>query len=116
VRTKQNWSDWILFILQAVDVTARQTINQIARIQLLFDQTVEQVRSQAPKVYSKELIEVLFEYPYSKIEYLVDRLLIDRRTASKYLRSLEQIGVLRAEKKWKETLFINVKLFNLLRQ
>ncbi|QMW00364.1 hypothetical protein [Spirosoma foliorum] len=68
------------------------------------------------KVYSKELIEVLFEYPYSKIEYLVDRLQVDRRTASKYLRSLEQLGVLRAEKKWKETLFINVALFNLLRQ
>lgn len=116
VRTEQNWSDWIVFILQAVEVTARQTINQITRIQLLFDQTVEQVRSQAPKVYSKELVEVLFEYPYSKIEYLVDRLQIDRRTASKYLRSLEQLGVLRAEKKWKETLFINVDLFNLLRQ
>ncbi|MVM33907.1 Fic family protein [Spirosoma sp. HMF4905] len=115
VRTEQNWSDWILFILEAVEVTARQTIDQITRIQGLFDQTVEQVRGQAPKVYSKELVEVLFEYPYSKIEYLVDRLGIDRRTASKYLRSLEQIGVLRAEKKWKETLFINVDLFNLLR-
>ncbi|WP_420147385.1 Fic family protein [Spirosoma sp.] len=116
VRTEQNWEDWILFILQAVEVTARKTIDQITRIQGLFDQTVEQVRRQAPKIYSKELIEVLFEYPYSKIEYLVDRLQIDRRTASKYLRSLEQIGVLRAEKKWKETLFINVAHFNLLRE
>ena len=116
VRTQQNWSDWIVFILQAVEITAQQTIDQITRIQRLFDQTVEQVRSQSPKVYSKELIEVLFEYPYSKIEYLVDRLQIDRRTASKYLRSLEQLGVLRAEKKWKETLFINVALFDLLRQ
>ncbi|GAB4014391.1 Fic family protein [Spirosoma koreense] len=116
VRTEQNWADWILFLLQAVEVTARQTIDQITRIQGLFDQTVEQVRSQAPKIYSKELIEVLFEYPYSKIEYLVDRLQIDRRTASKYLRSLAQLGVLRAEKKWKETLFINTALFNLLRQ
>ncbi|MBD2705813.1 Fic family protein [Spirosoma sp. BT702] len=116
VRTQQNWSDWIIFILQAVEITAQQTIDQITRIQGLFDQTVEQVRSQAPKVYSKELIEVLFEYPYSKIEYLVDRLQIDRRTASKYLRSLEQLGVLRAEKKWKETLFINVALFDLLCQ
>lgn len=83
VRTQQNWSDWIVLILQAVELTAQQTIDQITRIQRLFDQTVEQVRSQAPKVYSKELIEVLFEYPYSKIEYLVDRLQIDRRTASK---------------------------------
>jgi len=115
VRTDANWSDWILFILQAVEITARQTIGQIARIQTLFDQTVEQVRCELPKVYSKELLEILFEYPYSKIEFVVDRLNVDRRTASKYLRQLAQAGVLRTEQKWKETLFINQHLVDLLR-
>lgn len=115
VRTEGNWSDWIVFMLEAVETTARQTIEQITRIQALFDQTVEQVRGELPKVYSKELLEILFEYPYSKIEFVVDRLGIDRRTASKYLRQLEQAGVLRAEQKWKETLFINQPLVDLLR-
>lgn len=116
VRTEANWSDWIMFMLQAVEVTARQTIDQIARIQLLFDQSVERVRHALPKVYSKELLEILFEYPYSKIEFVVDRLGIDRRTASKYLRALVQAGVLRSEQKWKETLFINQHLVDLLRE
>lgn len=116
VRTEINWSDWILFILQAVEVTARQTIEQITRIQALFDQTVDRVRAELPKVYSKELIEVLFEYPYSKIEFVVERLRIDRRTASRYLHLLVQADVLKAEQKWKETLFINHHLVSLLRE
>lgn len=116
VRTRQNWADWILFILRAVEETARQTIEQILSIQDLFEQTAEQIRREAPGMYSKELVEVLFLYPYSKIEYVVERLAVDRRTASKYLRSVEKLGLLRSEQKWKETLFINTRLFDLLRQ
>lgn len=116
VKTDNNWSDWIVFMLKAVEVTALQTINRITAIQTLFEHTVETVRLQLPKVYSKELIELLFEYPYSKIDYVVERLVVDRRTASKYLHSLTEIGVLRTEKRWKETLFINTALFDLLRE
>ena len=116
VRTDNNWSDWIVFMLKAVEATALQTIDRITAIQTLFEQTVEQVRTQLPKIYSKELIELLFEYPYSKIDYVVERLVVDRRTASKYLHSLAEIGVLRTEKRWKETLFVNTALFDLLRE
>ena len=103
-------------MLKAVEATALQTIDRITAIQTLFEQTVEQVRTQLPKIYSKELIELLFEYPYSKIDYVVERLVVDRRTASKYLHSLAEIGVLRTEKRWKETLFVNTALFDLLRE
>ncbi len=100
---------------EVVEQSASEAIQKITAIQSLFDETLAQVRQQAPKVYSKELVEVLFEYPYSKIEFIVDRLAIDRRTASKYLRALEALGILKAEQKWKETLFINTRLFDLLR-
>ncbi|WP_461098585.1 Fic family protein [Spirosoma luteolum] len=116
VRTHQNWTDWILFVLRAVEETAQQTIEQILSIQALFDRTAEEIRREAPNVYSKELVEVLFLYPYSKIEYVVERLAVDRRTASKYLRTVERLGLLRSEQKWKETLFINTRLFDLLRE
>lgn len=115
VRTAGNWQGWVLFMLEAVETSAKEALRQIASIQALFDETLTQVRQQAPKIYSKELVEVLFEYPYSKIEFIVDRLAVDRRTASKYLRTLESLGILKAEQKWKETLFINTRLFDLLR-
>lgn len=116
VRTHHSWESWILFILRAVEETAKQAIEQIVRIQTLFDQMAEQIRREAPKVYSKEFVEVLFLYPYSKIDYVVDRLAVDRRTASKYLRTVEKLGLLRSEPRWKETLFVNTRLFDLLKE
>jgi len=116
VRTKQNWEAWILFILKGIESTAQETISQVSRINKLFDQTKRVVQNKMPKIYSKELIELLFEQPYCKSEYLETRLNISRITASKYLRALEKIKVLQSKKVWKETLYINTELFNLLKK
>lgn len=116
VGIKQNWEDWILFVLKGIELTANQTIAQVTRINNLFDQTIEVVQKKIPKFYSKELIELLFEQPYCKSEYLEKRLGISRITASKYLKALEKIGVLKSKKVWKETLYINTELFELLKR
>lgn len=116
VRIKQNWEDWILFILKGIELTAKETIAQVARINKLFDQTKEVVQKKNPKIYSKELIEILFEQPYCKSEYLEKRLSVSRITASKYLKELEKIEILKSKKVWKETLYINTGLFNLLKK
>ena len=116
VRIKQNWEAWILFNLKGIESTAKETIAQVARINKLFDQTKGVVQKKIPKIYSKELIEILFEQPYCKSEYLENRLSISRITASKYLKELEKIDVLKSKKVWKETLYINTELFNLLKK
>jgi Fic family protein len=116
VRTRNNWENWILYMLEAEQQTARQTIDQIESIKKLFKSTQERIRKEAPKAYDKELIEVLFEHPYCKIEILTDRLQVSRITASKYLKQLEEIGVVRSRKVWKETLYINTRLFDLLKK
>jgi len=115
VRTKENWEEWVLFILKGIEQTANETIGRVNKISRLFIKTQELVRKQAPKSYSKELIELLFEHPYCKAEYLTDRLAISRITASKYLKALEEIKVLQSKQVWKETLYINTKLFDLLK-
>jgi Fic family protein len=116
VRTKQNWETWILFMLKGIESTANETIFQVNRINKLFDQTKGAVQKMIPKIYSKELIEILFEQPYCKSEYLENRLGISRITASKYLKELEKIEVLKSKKVWKETLYINTELFKLLKK
>ena len=78
--------------------------------------TKEKAFQQIPKIYSKELIELLFEHPYSKSEYLEKRLNISRITAAKYLKALQEIGILQSRKVCKETLYINTELFELLRK
>jgi predicted AAA+ superfamily ATPase len=47
---------------------------------------------------------------------LENRLSISRITAAKYLKALENIGVLQSKKVWKETLYINTALFEHLRK
>jgi hypothetical protein len=103
-------------VLKAVEETAKNTNNRINEINDLFNRIIEKVKNEAPKIYSKDLIELLFEHPYSKIEFVVDRLKISRVSASKYLRGLESIGILQTRQVWKETLFINTELFDLLKK
>lgn len=116
VRTKGKWEEWILYILKGVEETSKETIAQIKAIQKLFTTTQEKVKRDASKVYDKELIEILFEHPYCKAEFLTARLKISRITASKYLKQLEEIGILKSKRVWKETLYVNSKLFELLKK
>ncbi|MFN0047649.1 MAG: Fic family protein [Cytophagales bacterium] len=116
VRTKNNWEEWILFILKGIEVTALETIGQIKQINVLFGETQKMVQEKLPRIYSKDLIEQLFIHPYCKIEFLVNNLRIERKTASNHLQKLEQLAIVKAEEKGKELIFIHVKLYQLLKR
>ncbi|MCF8222354.1 MAG: winged helix-turn-helix domain-containing protein [Bacteroidales bacterium] len=73
-------------------------------------------QDKAPKLYRKELVELLFEQPYSKIEFVVNRLGVERKAASRYLKELEDIGILESQKVGRETLYINKALIEILKQ
>lgn len=116
VRTKNNWEDWILYMLKGIEQTAQSTIEQINKINLLFSETQKLVQDKLPRIYSKDLIEQLYIHPYSKIEFLVNNLGIERKAASRYLNGLEEIGILKSQQKGKEVLYINTNLYNLLKK
>lgn len=116
VRTKNNWEDWILFMLKGIEQTAQSTIEQINKINLLFSETQKLVQDKLPRIYSKDLIEQLYIHPYSKIEFLVNNLGIERKAASRYLNGLEEIEILKSQQKGKEVIYINTKLYNLLKK
>ena len=116
VRIANRWEEWVLFILTAIEETSNATIAQISAIKTLFIETQELIKTRAGKLYNKELLELIFEQPYSKIELVMDRMGVSRITAAKYLKGLEQIGVLSSKKVWKETLYINGALFDLLKR
>ena len=103
-------------MLTAVEETAKLTLQTTKEIVALMKATVEQGRQNLPRTtYSRELIELLFLQPYVKIEHLVKNGIAERRTASKYLKQLEEIGVLKSYRAWKETIFINHRLMDLIR-
>lgn len=117
IRTDNAWEEWILFILKAVEVTAQETLKIISEIMELLNTTIDFCKKKLPKTtYSKELIELLFVQPYTKIEFLVKHEIAERRTASKYLKQLEEIGILRSFQMGKEMIFVNNKLYELLKR
>ena len=116
VRTEDKWEEWILYILEAVEQTSLETIELINRISDLMIKIQDKISRELPKIYSKDLVEILFMHPYTKIDFLVDRLNITRKTASKYLNELENIGILENIQIKNSKFFINIELFNLLRK
>lgn len=116
VTREQQWEAWIIFILQAVEHTARWTTEKIATIRTLIEHTSEFVREQLPKIYSYELIQLIFEQPYCRIGNLVESGIAKRQTASVYLKQLCEIGVLQEMQAGKEKLFVHPKLMTLMTQ
>ena len=76
--------------------------------------TIEHVKQAAPKVYSHELVDLIFELPYCRIQNLVEKDIAGRQAASRYLKKLSEIGVLNAVVVGREKLFIHPKLMQLL--
>jgi Fic family protein len=111
-----KWEEWILFMLKAVESTSKDTIERISNIKNQLDKTIIEVQTKSPKIYKKELVELLFEQPYSKIEFVVNKLNVERKAASRYLRELEDIGILESQKVGRETLYINKNLIDILKQ
>jgi Fic family protein len=111
-----EWEEWILFMLKAVENTSKNTIVKISNIKDQLDRTIEIVQKKSPKIYRKELVELLFEQPYSKIDFVVNRLNVERKAASRYLRELEHIRILKSQKIGRETVYINTDLIEILKQ
>ncbi len=105
---------WILFMLQGVEQTSVWTIQKIKAIRQLIDHTAEYLRSVLPKIYSHELVQVIFEQPYCRISNLTEREIAKRQTASVYLKQLCGAGVLHETQSGKEKLFVHPKLIQLM--
>jgi len=111
----QAWEPWILYMLDAIEVTALYTRDKILAIRNLLAETIEFTKKHLPsRAYSKDLIELLFRQPYTKANFLVDEGIAERKTASNYLKQLEKIGILRVQKVGKENLYLNKELFEVL--
>ena len=114
VTKSEAWEDWIVYILKGVEDTAIWTIAKIAAIRDLQHDTSNFVRHSLPKIYSHELISLIFEQPYCRIANLVEAGIAKRQTASVYLKQLADIGVLSEVETGKEKLFIHPKLLKLI--
>jgi Fic family protein len=112
VRDKENWEEWILFMLKGIEKTAKDTIFLINNIRSLMQDYKIGIRGRY-KFYSQDLLNNLFYHPYTKIEFLEKALNITRQTAAKYLDELSVGGFLKKEKLGNSNYYINKSLFDL---
>lgn len=114
VTTDSAWEEWIGFMLAAVAETARWTTAKIRAVQQLHNEATAFVRTRAPKIYSRELVDMLFVQPYCRIQNLVEADIAKRQTASVYLKQLAALGMLREIKVGREKLFIHPNFVRLI--
>ena len=114
VTRNEGWETWLLYMLEAVRATAEWTLAKIEAIRNLSEITAADVRAKLPKIYSRELVDEIFVQPYCRIENLVRAGVAKRQTASRYLKLLQELGVLEERKVGREKLFVHPKLLSLL--
>lgn len=114
VRTKGSWEEWIVWMLKGVELTAKETIVVVNKIKVLMDDYKKEIRSNY-NFYSHDLINILFKHPYTKNSFLERELKIHRNTASSYLNTLADAGLLTKVKIGKFNYYINVELLQILK-
>jgi Fic family protein len=113
VRTKNNWEEWLLFMIKAVDQTSRETIDLIIKIRELMMNYKRTLRDNY-KFYSQDLLNNLFKHSYTKIEFIQRDLNVSRITAANYLNQLAYDKLLTKKKLGTANYYINDPLFKLL--
>jgi len=115
VTEKGEWEQWVLYMIKGVEETSNYMKNKVSKIVDLMKELKDTIRTEAPGIYSKELLEIIFQQPYCKIKFLEDAGIAKRVTASKYLRKLESLGIMDVVKVGKEKLYVNRKFYNILK-
>ena len=114
VTENNDWSTFIRYMLDMVETTAIKGLERLESIVQLMDSTGQEIKEKLPKVYSKDLVEVLFKLPYTKRQNLINADLGTPKTVGNYLIALEEAGFLKSIKVGKEKLYLNLPLMNIL--
>ena len=115
VTEKNDWQNWILYMLDMIEVTSHNGRARIEKIELQMKLMGQQIQKKLPKIYSKDLVEALFRLPYTKRSFLADTKIGNLKTVGNYLINLEEKGFLKSVIVGKEKLYLNQKLMDILK-
>lgn len=107
------WEQWIVFMLTGVEKTAEETIKLVKDISRLMADYKKRLRPLFGKQYRHEILNNLFFHPYTKIDYLMNDIQVQRKTAAKYLDMIVETGLLQKLKIKRENYYINEPLMQL---
>ncbi len=114
VTENNDWENYILYMLDMVEVTSQKGLRQLSKISTAIEKAADEIKKKLPKIYSKDLIEILFRLPYTKRQHLIDENIGNPKTVGNYLIALEDNGFLKSVKVGKEKLYLNQRLLTIL--
>jgi Fic family protein len=112
-RERDTWEEWVAYMLEGVETTARETIGTIRAIRDAMEKTRAEIRERH-KFYSQDLVNNLYAHPYTKVQFLERDLGVARLTAAKYLDALASGGTLRKQRIGRTNVYVNVALYGIL--
>jgi Fic family protein len=116
VTSSNNWKEWILFMLTAVEEQSAKTQQSVSSIRELMNKYRNDIYQKLPKIYTAELVEYLFSYPYYSQSSMQEKLKISsRNTASKYFSELKRIGIIQEEKYKNDKVYFCPEFHDLLK-
>ncbi len=114
VRDDGMWEDWLLYMLEAVSSTSRQTLELIEGMRGLMADYKKRLRDHPKGHYSQDLLNNLFRHPYTRIEFVQNELGVTRQTAARYLDQLAEAGFVEKHQEGRHNYYINGPLVALL--
>ncbi len=114
VTEKNNWHDWIMYMLTALVETAQLSTKKIRNMLSLKEETEKKMKQSLGSSFSYDLLHLMFTLPYLKIELFEKKEIAHRQTASTWLKKLTEADILKPQKIGRTTYFINYRLMELL--
>jgi Fic family protein len=114
VTENNDWENYILYMLDMIEETSIKGLKRLNKITETMEQTAEEIKQKLPKIYSKDLVEILFRLPYTKRQHLINENIGNPKTVGNYLQTLEEQGFLKSVKVGKEKLYLNQRLLTIL--
>lgn len=116
VTERNDWENYILYMLDMIEEASIKGLECLNKITTTITKTADEIKIKLPKIYSKDLVEILFRLPYIKRQHLIDENLGNPKTVGNYLITLEEHGFLKSVKVGKEKLYLNERLLKILEE
>jgi len=116
VSIENAWIPFIRYMLRGFYEQARSTKETLYAVMELYGKVKEDLRQNHSKIYSADLVDILFSFPIITPTTLADKLRIHRRTAARYLEELRKNNFLTDETVGKFHLYVNKPLIGLFLQ
>jgi len=116
VTEREDWESWIIYMLDMIEITAQKGLNRLQEVTVLMQKMSDEIKAVLPKIYTKELVEMLFKLPYTKRQHFIDADFGTPKTVGNYLIALEEAGFLTSVRVGKEKLYLNYRLMGILEE